>query len=536
MSKDNNNFLKIDPSELTPLVQRLLSIIDSLQTQLIQQSEKIDLLLEENRRLKKLSPKPKIKPSTLPKEPKDPDDNNPSANGKLNKKRPGSSKRSKNKNLKIDKDEIIAVENVPDGATPKGYQNYIVQELIIKPNVIRYRLERWKFPDGGNVIAKLPDAIEGHHFGPTLRAFIIYQHHHQCVTQPLLRAQLLEWNIDISAGQLNRILTEDKVKFHEEKSDVLKAGLSVANYIQVDDTGARHNGKNGYCTFVGNALFSWFESTGSKSRINFLEMLRAGKSDYQLIDESFKYMKRYRVAPWICEKLLTCKDKIFSDKETWNKYILDLGVLNKLYRRLVTEAALIGSVLNHGFNKSTVILSDDAGQFNIFLHALCWVHAERAIKSLIAGSEQQQKEIDWARNEIWEIYDSLLTYKLTPNEKSKIEITDRFNKFCTTKTTYHRLNLRLKKFRSNKEELLLVLDRPEIPLHNNQSESDIREYVKRRKISGSTRSDDGRRCRDTFASLKKTAMKLGVGFWNYLVDRINNIGAILPLSQLVITA
>jgi hypothetical protein len=91
MSKDDSNFLIIDSSEQTPLVQRLLSIIDSLQTQLIQQSEKIDLLLEENRRLKKLSPKPKIKPSTLPKEPKDPDDNNPLTGGKPNKKRSGSS-------------------------------------------------------------------------------------------------------------------------------------------------------------------------------------------------------------------------------------------------------------------------------------------------------------------------------------------------------------------------------------------------------------------------------------------------------------
>jgi len=69
--------------------------------------------------------------------------------------------------------------------------------------------------------------------------------------------------------------------------------------------------------------------------------------------------------------------------------------------------------------------------------------------------------------------------------------------------------------------LLLVLERPEIPLHNNLSENDIREYVKRRKVSGSTRSDEGRRCRDTFTSLKKTCLKLGVSFWEYLLDRIS---------------
>ena len=80
---------------------------------------------------------------------------------------------------------------------------------------------------------------------------------------------------------------------------------------------------------------------------------------------------------------------------------------------------------------------------------------------------------------------------------------------------------------------MLVLDRPDIPLHNNASESDIREYVKRRKISGGTRSDEGRKCRDTFTSLKKTCGKLGVRFWHYINDRLGGTGEIPPLSELV---
>lgn len=167
---------------------------------------------------------------------------------------------------------------------------------------------------------------------------------------------------------------------------------------------------------------------------------------------------------------------------------------------------------------------------------MCWVHAERGIKSLSPMNALQQKAVDWARNEIWEIYDALLSYKAASSDEIKTSITERFNTFCNTRTDYEALNLRLKKFQSNRDELLLVLEHPNIPLHNNQSESDIREYVKRRKISGSTRSDEGRRCRDTFASLKKTAMKLGIGFWDYLIDRINGAGKILPLPELVIKA
>jgi len=95
------------------------------------------------------------------------------------------------------------------------------------------------------------------------------------------------------------------------------------------------------------------------------------------------------------------------------------------------------------------------------------------------------------------------------------------------------LNQALKRLHKNKAELLRVLERPEIPLHNNTSERDIREYVKKRKISGSTRSEDGRRCRDTFASLKKTCRKLGISFWQLLEDRLSGRNTLPPLAALV---
>lgn len=532
----------IEASEQTPVVSMLLSVIDKLNNQLQQQAErlakqsdKIDLLLIEMRRLKKLSGKPKLRASTLPKERADKDDEPPAGtSANVDFKRPGSSKRSKNKNLKIDKEEIIGVVDVPSGSLRKGYQDYIIQDLIIKPIVTRYRLERWQLPDGSSIIASLPRELQGHHFGPILRAYILHQHHHQCVTQPLLRGQLLEWGIDISTGQLNRLLTENKEDFHSEKASILSVGLSSSRYIQVDDTGARHKGKNGYCTFIGNELFSWFASTGSKSRINFLELLHEGHTDYRLTDESYAYMKRYKVAPWLRNKLIEASERLFVNKELFEAHLNTLNITPH-YRRLITEAALIGSILSHGFSLDTVILSDDAGQFNVLLHALCWIHAERGIKSLLASNDIQTKAIDWARNEIWEIYKALRDYKRSPNQQVKIAITKRFDDLCKTKTDYHLLNLALRRLYSNKNELLLVLERPDIPLHNNLSERDIREYVKRRKISGSTRSDEGRRCRDTFASLKKTAIKMGIGFWDYLTDRLTKKYSIPNLDQLIIS-
>jgi hypothetical protein len=545
------NSKTIEPSEHSLMVSTLLSVIEQLTQQLHQQgeqlsqqaedlskqTEKIDELLTEIRQLKKLSKKPKLRASSLPKDKDDKDDKDdePPADGTSNSKRPGSAKRSKNTHLNIDREEIIGVEHIPAGSIRKGYQSYIIQDLMLQSVVTKYRLERWQLADGNHITATLPKELQGHHFGPTLRAYILHQHHHQCVTQPLLHKQLVEWGIEISTGQLNRLLTENKEEFHHEKSALLSAGLSASSYIQVDDTGARHQGKNGYCTFIGNELFSWFESTGSKSRINFLELLNTGYDDYHFTEQSFSYMDRYKVAPCIRKKLTKACERWFANREQLEEHLQKHGITNAHYRRLIVEAGLIGSILSHGFPIDMVILSDDAGQFNVLIHALCWIHAERGIKALTMSNEIQIKAVEWARNEVWEIYKALRDYKNSPKEEEKITITKRFDDLCTTKTEYYSLNQVLKRLYKNKDELLLVLERPDIPLHNNLSERDIREYVKRRKISGSTRSDEGRRCRDTFASLKKTALKMGVSFWDYLIDRVTKKYDIPSLDQLVLT-
>ena len=65
-----------------------------------------------------------------------------------------------------------------------------------------------------------------------------------------------------------------------------------------------------------------------------------------------------------------------------------------------------------------------------------------------------------------------------------------------------------------------MLDRPEIPLHTNGSENDVRSFVTKRKISGETRSAAGKQARDTFLSLLKTCSKLAISFWDYLGARL----------------
>jgi len=103
---------------------------------------------------------------------------------------------------------------------------------------------------------------------------VLHQYYPAHVTQPLLLEQLHDWGVEISAGQLNHLLTEAHERFHEEKAELKAVGLAVSRYFQADDTGARHQGQNGYCTYIGNDLFAWFASTEPKSRVNFLELLQ----------------------------------------------------------------------------------------------------------------------------------------------------------------------------------------------------------------------------------------------------------------------
>ncbi len=509
--------------ERTPVVTTLLEIIH-LQEEIIQQ------LRDEIAILKGQKPKPQIKPSQLEKSPKN---NEGEDKNDSDGKRPGSGKREKTKELVIHEVKKIKPDHIPNGSIFKGYQEYVVQDLIIQPYNTKYLLEQWQTPKGDYIVGKLPSEICGTHFGSTVTSFILYQYYQGLVTQPLILEELREFGVDISSGQVNRIITEDKEEFHAEKKEILQVGIEVSRYLNVDDTAARHQGCNGYCTHIGNELFAWFESTGSKSRVNFLKLLRAGHSDYVVNAEAVSYMAANTLPKEPLAKLAALGEVRFEDDKEWEEKLQALEITKDRHIRVATEGALLGSVLEHGFNPQMAIISDDAGQFNLFLHALCWIHTDRIINKLVGYNDQQREAVDGVRSKVWKLYADLKEYKQFPTQEKKNLLEVRFDEIFTSETCFASLNQTLKRIYDNKAELLLVLDRPDIPLHNNLSENAIREYAKRRKVSGSTRNAEGRRCRDTFTSLKKTCRKLYISFWALINDRLSGKKEIPPLSDLI---
>lgn len=518
------NLPPIADAERTPLVDTLLGIIDLLHQRVHSLEETVQQLRDEIAVLKGQSPRPKIAPSQLTQptpQPTAPD-----------QKRPGSAKRAKNASLTAT-DVRLPFPDRPPGAVSNGYEDYLVQELVLEATVTRYWRERILLPDGSTRLAPLPDdVLPGLHFGPGLVGFILYQHNQCNVTQGKLLEQLHELGIDISAGELSRLLTENHDGFHQEKAEVLQAGLQASDYVGVDDTGARHQGKNGFCTAIGNDLFACFESTDSKSRLNFLQVLRGPATAYTINEVAVAYWQRQQLAQAVVDALQAgpCH---FAGEAVWQARLEELGITSERHVRIATEGALLGQVIAQGVSPNLVILSDGAEQFNLLAHAACWVHAERPLVRLIPYHEAHRAAITGVRQQIWELYKDLQAYREKPDRTQKAVLEARFDALCEQKTVYPSINNVLKEMRQHKADLLRVFECPAVPLHNNGTESIIRVYVQKRKISGSTRSAAGRRCRDTFVSLMKTCRKLEISFWQYLQDRLRRRGQIARLAETI---
>src|SRR6201998_650867 len=504
------------PDDLDRLSQaELKRVVVEQWEQMVELQRMVGALRDEIARLKGGPGRPNFKPSGMERgtEPKPP-------GGSGDKKRPRGSTRSK---LSIHEERTVKVAVPPRGSRFKGYTSYVVQDLVIRPHVVNFRCERWQTPDGGMMTAPLPAGISGH-FGPELRRFVLTQYHQGQVTVPRLLDLLRALGILIAKRQLMRLLIADQDAFLAEARDVLRAGLSSATWITVDDTGARHKATNGFCTQIGNEHFAWFGTTDFKSRLNFLELLRAGHGDYFIHDEAIAYMRERALANHVIDRLLEHPARCFADQAAWNDHLDKLGIgalkVNPDPVLIATEGALWGSIKAHGFLPDTVIVSDDAGQFNVGQHGLCWMHEERPVHKLDTFTDAQRAAQRRIRGLIWLLYANLKPCPPHPSPERKAVLSARFDRIFGHKTGFATLDRLLTRQRTNKSELLKVLERPDIPLHTNGSAHELRCQVTKRKISGGTRADVGRDCRDAFLGLNKTCGKNGIEFWDYLGARL----------------
>jgi hypothetical protein len=507
--------------ELRELVAELVGEVRELRAENAALREQLAALTIENKslkdeiaRLKGLPPRPPLKPPR------------PSGMETASKPKSGKGKRRR-RGAKRDGDrvsrEVRVAVSAPAGSRFKGYETILVRDLVLSAEVVRYRRECWVTPGGERLVAPLPAGIVGG-WGANLRRFILACHIQGQVTTERLTALLTGIGVDISKRQVVRLISEGLETFAAEDRDVLRAGLATAPWITVDDTSARHARRDGTTTQIGDDRFTAFRTGRSKSREAFLATLRAGHDDYIINEEALAYMRGRNLAGPLLERLAAAPHKAFADSAAWAAHLAALG-LDQLAvepnpARIATEGAMWGAIRHHGFLGRTVVVSDDAGQFRIGAHALCWVHAERLVHKLVPMTPDQRRAVDIVRQLIWWFYRDLKSYQRDPCPRRAAALRARFDRLFKRRTGYVTLDRLLARLHRRKHELLRVLDRPEIPLHTNGSENDIRAFVTKRKISGGTVSEAGKNARDVLLGLMKTCSKLDVSFFRYLGDRL----------------
>jgi hypothetical protein len=474
---------------------------------------------DELARYKKLPPRPPQKPSGMEKATDRAEVGPGEAKGERSKRRRGSHLDK----LKINRTVVLKAD-APAGSRFKGYEDIVVQDVAFHPLVTCYRRERWLTPDGQTVIAPLDPGIVGG-YGPHLHRLILTLHFQGQMTCERILALLNGAGVVISKRQVVRLLVIGLEKFQAEDEEVLTAGLSGSRFVTVDDTGARHKDKSGFTTQIGSDRFTVFRTGPSKSRLAFLRNLLGGAARYVVNEQALVYMRANSLPQAALDKLAGGAARVFPSHEDWMRGLNELALTGLSVTpdpvRVASEGALWGAICEEGRLGDLVIVSDGAGQFRVGLHAQCWVHADRLVHKLVPANEIQRRAVEVARRMIWWLYGLLKNFKLAPGPERAELLRARFRRvFRRAKTGYAALDTLMRRLLRLEDRLLRVLDRPEIPLHTNASENDIRAFVTKRKISGGTVSDQGRDARDVMLGLAKTCAKLKVRFFDYLGARL----------------
>jgi hypothetical protein len=354
--------------------------------------------------------------------------------------------------------------------------------------------------------------LQGQHFGPVLRA-LTTNFYAQGVTQPAIHELLKGFGIDLSSGQVNNILLNEGEKYSIVGEEILTAGLQEASFIRADDTGEKHQHRSSYCTHIGGEYFAYYTTSTTKSRENFLKILLQGKEGYYVNDAMIWHLFQSGVKDDILYLFERSKGKTYVSRKGMNRLLNELGIHATKLRQLCVEAGLVGYISSTILKEGQILLSDRAGQFALFNHAGCWVHMERPLRKIICTSKQAEQELKQVRASIWTLYETLKEAALKQTGKERVH--ELYDDLIKIRTSSPEINAVISNFAAYREEMLKALDHPELPLHNNDSERDIRPVAKRRNISGSTKSNSGRKFRDGLMSIKQTCFRVGYNFWEY---------------------
>jgi len=442
--------------------------------------------------------------------------------------------------IEIDQVQVLPLdpEQLPEDVRFKGYVDVVVQDLEIRTNNILFRKEKYhSASEGQTYLAELPAGYEGE-FGPGIKALVIVLHFGSNMTEPKMLEFLHNAGVHISAGQLSNFLIKNQEPFHEEKDAVYEAGLRSSPWQHLDDTGARVNGQNQYCHVVCNPLYTAYFTKERKNRLTVVDVLRNSPDRaFRLNEEAFTLLEIFRLpAPVIRQLARFPQDRELSAEAFSALLAAHLPDLGPQQRDRVLDAAAVAAYhVQLEFPIVRLVICDDAPQFKLVTAelALCWIHDGRHYKKLNPCVAYHRQLLATFLERYWDFYDQLLAYRQQPIPEDRARLEQEFDRLFATTTGYEALDERIAKTKAKKRFLLLVLEHPEILLHNNPAELGARQQVRHRKISFGTRTAEGTQAWDTFATLAATAKKLGVSFYAYIYDRISATYELPSLANLI---
>ena len=305
-----------------------------------------------------------------------------------------------------------------------------------------------------------------------------------------------------------------------------------------DQTGARVAGVNHTTNVICNPLYTIYQTTRHKDRLTVLKVLQnTTELSFILNEMTYELLETFKVPiKWVNQLKLLPQQKAFSETE-FNLLIDEyLSKLGSQHRSRIYESAAIAFY----HQQSTIpviktLLCDDAPQFKLITSdlALCWVHEGRHYKKLSPLMGCHQNLLDDFLERFWSYYRKLLAYRDSPSSEKAHELELEFWTLFTETTGYDQLDERKRLTALKIDELLLVLEHPELPLHNNPAELAARTMVQRRNISYATQTEEGTKAWDIIMSLVDTTRKLGISFFEYIRNRISQIENIPSLGTII---
>jgi len=489
--------------------------------------DKVSSLEDEIRRLKGEKIKPQIKPANTK-------DLNPPPKKKHKKKH-------KKADLEVDEEVELDVdkEDLPSDAKFIGKRDIIIQEMKIERRNIKFVISRYWSEELGKVIeGKIPDEFKGSEFGPQLRSFIIYQNYKNRVPQKKIVDMLFDWGIEISEGTVCNILNESQEVFSEDLASARDAALKKCSQIHIDETGAKFKGIRAYTFGVSNGYFTSYTTGFEKNRWASVGALLGGSQSYLISRNAISFIAKRLKKPKITNFFSKLESEQIYSRAELEKIFEDpvFESISKDQLDIVRTACAVGALRSRLVGSPVkFIISDDAPNFVGLVdnHQLCWVHEIRKYKLCEVFKRIESETLEKLVKEWRTFYKLMKKFKNNPTQELRMKVRSEFDRICSIQTLVKPLDEQLKRTKENKKELLLFLKYPQLPLHNNMAEIDLRERVIKRKISLQNRSLEGMKAWDLMLSLASTCRKLKLSFWRYLEDRISMREAIPYLGKIV---